>query len=158
MVASQRSTARGAYRDITESLRARITGGEFAPGALLPSESTLCAEYSVARNTVRRALDHLAVDGLIDTRPGQGRVVRTRGEATAPAIPRYHSIATDLRAAIESGQLRPGDPVPSESALAAQYGVARGTARHALAELEGAGLVVAVHGKGRYVRAAEPRT
>lgn len=30
--------------------------------------------------------------------------------------------------------------------------VARGTARRALAELEGAGLVEAVHGKGRYVR------
>jgi DNA-binding GntR family transcriptional regulator len=42
--------------------------------------------------------------------------------------------------------------VPSESALAEEYGVSRGTARHALAELEGAGLVIAVHGKGRYVR------
>jgi DNA-binding GntR family transcriptional regulator len=61
-------------------------------------------------------------------------------------------MAADLRALIESGKLRPGEAVPSESALADEYGVSRGTARHALAELEGAGLVTAVHGKGRYVR------
>jgi DNA-binding GntR family transcriptional regulator len=156
-VLSQRVTAWGAYRDITESLRARITGGEFAPGALLPSESALCTEYGVARNTMRRALDQLAADGLIDTRPGQGRVVRSPGERAGPAVPRYQAIAADLRAAIESGRLRPGEPLPSESALVEQYGVARGTARQALAELEGAGLVTAVHGKGRYVRGAETR-
>jgi DNA-binding GntR family transcriptional regulator len=61
-------------------------------------------------------------------------------------------MATALRAMIESGELGPGDVVPSESALAQQYGVSRGTARHALAELEGTGLVESVHGKGRFVR------
>ncbi|MEV4281649.1 GntR family transcriptional regulator [Actinoplanes xinjiangensis] len=61
-------------------------------------------------------------------------------------------MATELRALIESGELAPGDPVPSESVLAGRYGVARGTARHALAELEGAGLIKAIHGKGRFVQ------
>jgi DNA-binding GntR family transcriptional regulator len=73
-------------------------------------------------------------------------------DGTAPAVPRYRTVASDLRQMIESGELRPGDPLPSESALGERYGIARGTARHALAELEGAGLVVSVHGKGRYVR------
>jgi DNA-binding GntR family transcriptional regulator len=67
-------------------------------------------------------------------------------------VPQYRSMAADLRTMIELGQLQPGDPLPSESALAARYGVARGTARHALAELEGAGLVESIHGKGRFVR------
>jgi DNA-binding GntR family transcriptional regulator len=53
---------------------------------------------------------------------------------------------------IESGKLGPGDALPSESALAERYGVARGTARQALAELEGSGLVESVQGKGRFVR------
>jgi DNA-binding GntR family transcriptional regulator len=61
-------------------------------------------------------------------------------------------MAAELHSMIESGELGPGDALPSESALAERYGVARGTARHALAELEGAGLVESVHGKGRYVR------
>jgi DNA-binding GntR family transcriptional regulator len=149
---SPRATAWGAYKDITAALRGRITSGEFAPGAALPSEATLCNEYGVARNTLRRALDQLADEGLIAVRPGRGRIVVESADAAARAVPQYRTMAADLRLMIESGELRPGDPLPSESALAASYGVSRGTARHALAELDGAGLVESVHGKGRFVR------
>jgi DNA-binding GntR family transcriptional regulator len=148
-----RATAWGAYKDITAALRARITSGEFAPGGLLPSESALCAEYRVARNTLRRALDQLASEGLITASPGRGRTV-VAADTAVPSTPQYRVIAADLRDAIESGDLRPGEPLPSEAALAKQYGVSRGTARHALAELEGAGLVEPIHGKGRFVRRA----
>lgn len=148
---SPRATAWGAYKNIADALRARIADGEYAPGATLPSESVLCAEYGVARNTLRRALDQLTDEGLITAQPGRGRVVATTG-SSAQAVPQYRTIAAELRAMVESGQLRPGDALPSESALAERYGVSRGTARHALAELEGAGLVEPVHGKGRFVR------
>lgn len=152
-----RATAWGAYRGITEALRARVTGGEFPPGAELPSESALCVEYRVSRNTVRRALEQLEDEGLIAVLPGRGRVVLPAGAAVASATPRYRSIAADLKAMIESGELRPGDLLPSEAVLAERYGVSRGTARHALAELEGAGLVTSVHGKGRFVRRTSRR-
>lgn len=146
-----RATAWGAYTAIADALRARIADGYLKPGLLLPSESALCAEFRVARNTVRRALDRLATDGLIEVRPGRGRVVAQPG-TPAETVPRYRRIADDLRQLVESGELRPGDALPSEAELTEKYGVSRGTARHALAELEGAGLVEAVHGKGRYVR------
>jgi DNA-binding GntR family transcriptional regulator len=149
---SPRTTAWGAYKDIAAALRARIADGEFAPGAVLPSEATLCREYSIARNTLRRALDQLADERLIAAQPGRGRVVLTTGDAMTRVVPQYRTMATDLRTMIESGELRPGDALPSEAALADQYGVSRGTARHALAELEGAGLVESFHGKGRFVR------
>ncbi|WP_117209535.1 GntR family transcriptional regulator [Allorhizocola rhizosphaerae] len=148
---SPRATAWGAYTAIAEALRAKIAGGDWKPGSLLPSESALSAEYGVARNTVRRALDVLAEEGLVEALPGRGRVVADPG-GKADAVPRYQKIAMDLRRRMESGELRPGDALPSESELSDMYGVARGTARHALAELEGAGLVESVHGKGRYVR------
>lgn len=146
-----RETAWGAYRDIASAIRARIAAGEFPPGTPLPSESVWCAEYGVARNTLRRALARLAEDGLITTRPGMGRVVTSeaRSEKTTP---RYRQIAAELRTLIASGEIPSGGAVPSESELARRFGVARGTARQALAELEGAGLIVAVHGKGRFVR------
>jgi DNA-binding GntR family transcriptional regulator len=149
---SPRATAWGAYKDIAAALRARIADGEFVSGAALPSEATLCGEYGVARNTLRRALDQLADEGLIAVRPGRGRVVLASGDAPTRTVPQYRTVAADLRAMIESGELRPGDSLPSEAALADQYGVSRGTARHALAELDGAGLVKSVHGRGRFVR------
>jgi DNA-binding GntR family transcriptional regulator len=148
-----RTTAWGAYRGITDSLRTRIVDGEFAPGSTLPSEAKLCTEYQVSRNTVRRSLDQLATEGLIVAQPGRGRIVRAaNGSGQDSATPQYRSMAAELRTMIESGELSPGDALPSESALAERYGVARGTARHALAELEGAGLIRSVHGKGRFVR------
>jgi DNA-binding GntR family transcriptional regulator len=145
-----RSTAWGAYKGIAEALRARLASGEFQPGAVLPSEAALVAEYSVARNTVRRALDQLAEEGLIVTRPGRGRLVAEPGQRVERARPEYQRIAAELREQIESGELPAGALLPSEAALVERYGVARGTARQALAALQD--VTVSVQGKGRYVK------
>ncbi|WP_433177243.1 GntR family transcriptional regulator [Actinoallomurus sp. CA-150999] len=133
---------------IAEVLRQRIRSRDLVPGSLMPSEAALCDEFAVVRNTVRRALATLEDEGLIETLPGKGRVVR--GEA--PTQYEYRRIAADLRDRIERGELTIGDPLPSEAAIVESYGVARGTARQALAELEAAGLVEKQHGKGRFVR------
>lgn len=151
-----RSTAWGAYAQIANALREKINDGTYAPGDLLPSEAVLSAEYGVVRNTLRRALAQLEREGLIESLPGRGRIVRPSHEqGTPPASPRppqYRRIAADLRSAIEKGELAPGTALPSEAALTAKYGVSRGTARQALADLSGAGLVESVQGKGWFVR------
>lgn len=59
----------------------------------------------------------------------------------------YQRIAADLRGAIDAGILSPGDPVPTEKALAPRYGVAASTAHRAVALLVAAGLVTASRGK-----------
>lgn len=152
---SARATAWGAYKTITDALRKRVTEGKYPPGSLVPSEAVLTTEFNVSRNTLRRALSDLEGEGLIRALPGRGRVVvasdTPQDGATDPHL-QYRRIAAELRERIEQGELRPGDLVPSEAALVAHYGVSRGTARQALVELQGAGLIDAVHGKGRYVR------
>jgi len=67
-------------------------------------------------------------------------------------IPRYRQIAAILRARIESGELQPERPIPSEAQIEQEFGVARATARHAVAVLRDDGLVVTVPGMGTYVR------
>jgi DNA-binding LacI/PurR family transcriptional regulator len=57
-----------------------------------------------------------------------------------------------LRRRVEAGELRAGDPLPSEPSLAASVDVARGTVRHALMELEHEGVVSRIHGKGTFLR------
>lgn len=66
-------------------------------------------------------------------------------------IPLYYQIKTRLLEQIESGQLKPGDRVPSERELTERYGVSRMTARQALVELETQGYLVRVQGKGTFV-------
>jgi GntR family transcriptional regulator len=70
--------------------------------------------------------------------------------------PVYKQIADQLRAAIMTGVLGPGEQVPSEHELVSEYGVARGTARQAIMLLRNEGLIEAIHGLGSFVRAPEP--
>jgi GntR family transcriptional regulator len=70
--------------------------------------------------------------------------------------PPYRQIADQLRAAIDSGDLRAGDRLPSEAELTRHYSVARMTARQAIQELRSEGRVVAEHGRGVFVRLPAP--
>lgn len=60
------------YQAIADDLRRRVTSGEFAAGRLLPSESELGRAYAASRVTVRRALELLRDEGLVDARQGFG--------------------------------------------------------------------------------------
>jgi GntR family transcriptional regulator len=65
------------YREIAEDLGTGVLAGEPGPGGLLPSEAELCARYGASRVTVRRALEALRGDGLVDSRQGFGWFVAT---------------------------------------------------------------------------------
>lgn len=65
-------------------------------------------------------------------------------------------IVADLRQRIESGELAPGQRVPSTRELTREWGVAIATATKALTELRHAGLVRAVPGVGTVVADPQP--
>jgi GntR family transcriptional regulator len=60
------------YRTIADDLRRRVGAGEFAAGRTLPSESELSGSYGASRVTIRKALELLRDEGLIDARQGFG--------------------------------------------------------------------------------------
>lgn len=70
-------------------------------------------------------------------------------------VPRYRQIANIIRRRIESGELQPERPIPSEAQIMQEFGVARATARHAAELLRNDGLVVKVPGLGTFVRKPE---
>jgi DNA-binding FadR family transcriptional regulator len=59
-----------AYSTVAARIRGRILSGELLPGARLPSEPELSAEFGVGRSTVREALKVLASQNLITTTRG----------------------------------------------------------------------------------------
>ena len=65
--------------------------------------------------------------------------------------PLYLQIAAILREAIERGDYAPGRPIPSETRLMQEHGVARLTARKAVRVLVNEGLVEVVQDRGAYV-------
>jgi GntR family transcriptional regulator len=70
--------------------------------------------------------------------------------------PKYRQLAAILRERIRSGDLAPGDPVPSETELEQTYDLARGTIRKAIAVLREEGLIVTTKGKGSWVAETQP--
>ena len=65
--------------------------------------------------------------------------------------PPSRQIAARIRGAIEAGELQPGRKIPSETDIVQAIGVARTTARRAVALLRAEGTVVTVPGRGTYV-------
>ena len=65
--------------------------------------------------------------------------------------PLYFQIQTNLLKLIKSGELRAGDPVPSEEELSRVYGVSRMTTRQALQSLKNQGYATGQKGRGTFV-------
>lgn len=71
----------------------------------------------------------------------------------APLAP-HRQIAAWLRERIESGEFPPGSRIPSETDIMGETGVARSTARRAVALLREEKVVYTVTGRGSYVSGA----
>ena len=73
-----------------------------------------------------------------------------------PHIADYHRIADDIRARITSGELRPGDQLPSIAELRRQYGVSSTPVKNALLVLQTEGHTEGRQGRGVFVVARRP--
>jgi GntR family transcriptional regulator len=107
------------YHQIYLVLREQLGEGRFAGG--LPGELALAGQFGVARVTVRKALERLAAEGLIDRAAGRGTVPRPR--AAAPARQRMQ--LTGLLENIVSMGLRTKATVLSCEVIAASDAVAQ---------------------------------
>jgi len=66
-------------------------------------------------------------------------------------VPIYYQLQELLVGKIESGELSPGNKLPSENELAAQYKISRNTAQKAIRALVDWGLAQRIQGKGTFV-------
>ncbi|HET9976506.1 MAG TPA: histidine utilization repressor [Burkholderiaceae bacterium] len=115
------------YQRVKQHLKDGLANGRWAPGALMPSEADLVAQFGVSRMTVNRALRELQAEGL---------VARTQGVGTfAAPLHRVSSTLTirDLHEEIEARGHRHEARVLLHRAeraaapLAAQLGIAPGS-------------------------------
>ena len=87
------------HRRIYDDLEGRILSGDLGPGARIPFEHELTAQYGCSRMTVSKAISELAGRGLVTRRRRAGTfVAQPKAHAAVLAIP-------DLRAEVlERGQ------------------------------------------------------
>jgi GntR family transcriptional regulator len=63
------------YSQLEKILRGEILSGKFGAGELIPSETVLSRQLGITRTTVRKAIEILAKDGLVEQIRGKGTVV-----------------------------------------------------------------------------------
>lgn len=61
----------------------RISDGVWQPAKLLPSEQALAEEFGVSQGTVRKALDTLVAENLVERRQGKGTYVAQHTQESA---------------------------------------------------------------------------
>lgn len=65
------------YEQLRDSLRSRVTSGEWPAGTMLPAETELAKQYKVALGTMRQAISRAVEDGLLERIHGKGTFVRS---------------------------------------------------------------------------------
>ncbi len=68
------------YSQIKTLILQSLQTGEWMPGETIPSEIDLAARYRVSQGTVRKAIDELAAENLVNRRQGKGTFVATHEE------------------------------------------------------------------------------
>lgn len=99
---------------VAEQIRKAIDGGEFLPGARLPTEKDMAERFGVSRMVMREAMSCLRAEGVIETRQGVGAFVeadpgkaafRLTPDATSADVENLRHIF-QLRIAIEGTAAR----------------------------------------------------
>lgn len=111
------------YGALAAALRQRIVAGEWPPGQALPAETTLAAEHGVALGTLRRALDVLDEQGLIERVHGRGTFVRA-GLSGAPMLRFFRFGAADGE--VPRSRILARRSVSASAEVARRLGVGRG--------------------------------
>lgn len=73
-------------------------------------------------------------------------------------VPIYHQLARILKEQINSGQIKPGEKLPSESEMIEYYGIGRLTIREALTHLVNENYIEKIQGKGTYCKQPPTKT
>jgi len=84
---SSRKMFRSRLDDLVNTIRDEITSGQRAPGEFLPSEREFSKQYNLSNLTVRKGLEQLVAEGLIDKIPRVGnKVTGPSARESGPAL------------------------------------------------------------------------
>src|SRR5918995_4848367 len=109
------------YREIAKG----IESGVLAPGDRLPSERALCEQLGVSRATVRRAVEELTTDGLVEAR-GRGSYVRGDAVSEPPNTLMSLSDVARSRGLAPTSQVLRGEVRPATIDEADAFSIAPG--------------------------------
>jgi GntR family transcriptional regulator len=90
------------FLQIVEHLRSAIAAGVYRSGEALPSLRVLAGDFRVNPNTVQRAYDEMARQGLVESQRGVGIFVARRATHSALSRAERAAVAAFARAATQA--------------------------------------------------------
>jgi DNA-binding GntR family transcriptional regulator len=66
------------WKQIAGHIADQVADGRLAPGTRLPAEPTLAEQYGVAKGTIRRMMEGLREQAIVETHHGKGTYVLAR--------------------------------------------------------------------------------
>ncbi|MDO7895928.1 GntR family transcriptional regulator [Pseudomonas citrulli] len=64
------------YQRLRDQLAEQIANNRWRPGEAIPTEAALSAEYQLSTGTVRKAIDALVSEGILERQQGRGTFIR----------------------------------------------------------------------------------
>ena len=114
------------YTRVKDFLKAGLADGQWPPGAQMPSEAELVAQFQVSRMTVGRALRELQAGGLVTRVQGVGSFAANLGRVSSTLTIRDLHEEILARGHSHQAQVAIAREEKADSALAQQLGLATG--------------------------------
>lgn len=127
-MAARKPVAKPLYLQVKQDLVKRVVAGEWRPGHVLPSEFKLAEEYSLSQGTIRKAIESMALEGLVTRQAGKGTFVTSHAGDYRPF--RFHQFynGAGRRIASEETQWISTGPADADRIIADALRIPEGSA------------------------------
>ena len=121
---AQQLVNRPLYLQLHDALVRKIAGGDWQPGAAIPNEADLAAEFGVSPGTMRKALDLMETERLVTRKQGRGTFIN---DPTSDGLAVRFTNIRDANGHRIAGDVRVGSIVlaPASDGEIAQLGLER---------------------------------
>ncbi len=113
------------YQLLRDHLLAQIAAHRWRPGEAIATEAALASEFDMSVGTVRKAVDALVVEGVLERQQGRGTFVR-RPQFQSSLFRFFRFESPDGGRALPESRILSVEPLPAPAAVAQALGLSEG--------------------------------
>ena len=110
------------YQRLRDQLADQIANNRWRPGEAIPTEAALSAEYQLSTGTVRKAIDALVSEGILERQQGRGTFIRrAQFQSSLFRFFRFQTVSGERQ--VPESRILSIEPVAAPSAVAQALGL-----------------------------------
>ncbi|PCR96096.1 GntR family transcriptional regulator [Pseudomonas fluorescens] len=110
------------YQRLRDQLAEQIANNRWRPGEAIPTEAALSAEYQLSTGTVRKAIDALVIEGILERQQGRGTFIRrAQFQSSLFRFFRFQTVSGERQ--VPESRILSIEPVAAPSAVAQALGL-----------------------------------